>query len=288
MGNENTKYVCCYCGKEYNDIKYFNVSHSPIYNHTGHLPICKDCLAQLFEMWKMQYGDAMKAMQRLCIAFDIYFDKDIFEKCFQGEKTDLGNYIKSLNRNQYKDLCFDDTLRKGFYFNMKRDWSPEDEEPISPEIIERWGEGLETTDYDILEKHLSQLKRANPNLDNNQEIFVIDLCYLKMLQQKAIRENRADDFVKLSDSYNKKFNQANLKVTSDVTDDQKFILGVTAETIEKYTPAEYYKNRGLFKDFDGVGDYFDRHVFRPLRNLQFGTRDKDKEFYVKEGEEVDE
>lgn len=288
MVNDNQEiYVCCHCGKHYNSLKNFNVSHSTIYGHLGHLPICKECLGQLYETWKIQFGDEMKAMQKVCMAFDIYFDKDIFEKCCRGDKTDLGNYIKSLNRNQYKDFSFDNTLQKGFYFNMDSVISDKSDN-IDPALIQKWGEGLELSDYNILEKHLSQLKRANPNLDSNQEIFVIDLCYLKMLQQKAIREGRSDDFVKLSDSYNKKFNQANLKVTSDVSDDQKFILGVTAETIEQYAPAEYYKNKQLFKDFDGVGDYFIRHVFRPLKNLQHGSREKDKEYYVKEGEDYDE
>ena len=34
----------------------------------------------------------------------------------------------------------------------------------------------------------------------------------------------------------------------------------------------------LYKDFDGIGDYFKRYVLRPLRNLQLGTTERDKEF----------
>ena len=55
--------------------------------------------------------------------------------------------------------------------------------------------------------------------------------------------------------------------------------------ISKYTPEEYYKDKTLYKDFDGIGDYFKRFVLRPLRNLQLGTTDRDKEFFVSDEEE---
>ena len=54
------------------------------------------------------------------------------------------------------------------------------------------------------------------------------------------------------------------------------------------TPAEYYKNKNLYKDFDNIGDYFTRFVLRPILNQQFGTTDRDHEFYIVDEEsEVD-
>ena len=68
---------------------------------------------------------------------------------------------------------------------------------------------------------------------------------------------------------------------------EDFTIGVNAETIEKYTPAEYYKNRSLYKDHDNIGDYIERFLLRPLRNLMRGTKDRDAEFFVKDEEEND-
>lgn len=56
--------------------------------------------------------------------------------------------------------------------------------------------------------------------------------------------------------------------------------------IEKYTPAEYYKNQELFKDYDNIKDYFDRFILRPLKNLMHGTVDRDYEYRVKEEEDA--
>ena len=55
-------------------------------------------------------------------------------------------------------------------------------------------------------------------------------------------------------------------------------LGVWISDIEKYTPAEYYKDKDLYRDADGIGGYASRFIFRPLKNLLTGSKELDKEF----------
>ena len=55
-------------------------------------------------------------------------------------------------------------------------------------------------------------------------------------------------------------------------------------TIEQYTPAEYYADKTLFKDADGIGEYFDRFIKRPLKNIFSGTKEMDLEYRVRDGE----
>ena len=54
------------------------------------------------------------------------------------------------------------------------------------------------------------------------------------------------------------------------------------ERISQYTPEEYYKDKKLYKDFDGIGSYFERFVRRPIINLQFNRNERDYEFCVKD------
>lgn len=107
-----------------------------------------------------------------------------------------------------------------------------------------------------------------------------------MQQMDALRSKKTDDFNKLSESYRKTFTQAGLKAVKESTNDDEFAIGVNAQIIEQFTPAEYYKDKERYKDFDGLGDYFKRIILRPLRNLQFGTNDRDSEYYVKEEEDM--
>lgn len=288
-------YVCCRCNESYDSVvKFFN-TYSGLYARTGRLPICRNCFSELFNSYAEKYGDVRKAMQRMCMAFDLYYDDDLFDSCNDGTESMVGNYIRMLNMIQHKGKTFDNTLDKGFEFNKsgatvaKKAVAEEKESPkvdeIDPKDVENWGIGFSNIDYGVLNAHHKLLKTANPNCDSNQEIFINDLCYTKMQQMKAVREGRVDDYNKLTDSYRKSFQQAGLKTVRDSSINEEFTIGVNAETIEKYTPAEYYKNKELYRDYDNIGGYIERFLLRPLRNLMHGTKDRDYEYFVKD--EVD-
>lgn len=282
-----TVYICCKCNEHFPSLTQFYKTYSGLYSDTGYLPICKDCLGKLFDSYIEKYKDVYKAIQRICMAFDLYYSDSIFDTCNDGTSAMLGNYIKRLNMVQYKGRTFDTTLDKGFEFNkIYKKKKPEEQEvdEIDETDIEKWGSGFENVDYGVLNAHYKLLKTANPNYDNNQEIFINDLCYTKMQQMKAVREGRVDDYNKLTDSYRKSFTQAGLKTVKDSNINEEFTIGVNAEIIEKYTPAEYYKNQKLYRDFDNIGDYFKRFLLRPLRNMQHGTNDRDFEYFVKDEE----
>ena len=62
------------------------------------------------------------------------------------------------------------------------------------------------------------------------------------------------------------------------------VYGLWIADIEKYKPAEYFKDKSIYEDYDGILDYIKRFVFRPLKNLLTGTREFDKEFNIKGNE----
>lgn len=296
------KCICCSCGQSLANSKFYK-SYSKFYID-GRLPICKDCFSSKFGEYYAEYHSSKKAMQRMCMAFDIYFDEDLFDNCDVNDDTVVGNYFRKLNMSQYRNKTFDNTIsgtgeidllsgdRKQVKDNRvavldeygnEKDSAGE----IKQDDIDKWGVGFDPTDYANLNAHYKQLTSTNPGGDSNREIFIIELCYTKMQQMKAVREGRIEDYNKLTDSYRKSFQQAGLKTVKEGVSNEEFVLGMSIETIEKYTPAEYYKNKKLFKDFDGIGDYAERHILRPLKNLMFGTEERDAEYYVKDDGEED-
>lgn len=300
MPSKDSKCVCCSCGEPLALTKFYK-SNSVFYAD-GHLPICKECFSSKFGHFAAEYHSNKMAMQRMCMTFDIYFNEVAFDSCDTDDSTVLGNYFRKLNLSQHKGKTFEDSIKEGFDLSGDRkpvketqevvnvdsdDEENENADMIDPADIEKWGAGLEPTDYTILNSHYRLLSSSNPQCDGNAEIFIIDLCYTKMQQMKAVRESRVDDYKKLTESYIKSFAQAGLKTVKDTNAMEDFTIGVNAETIEKYTPAEYYKNRSLYKDHDNIGDYIDRFLLRPLRNLMRGTKDRDAEFFVKDEEEND-
>ena len=294
MAAEGRK-TCCECGGTFQaPANNFYRSYSELWGSSGYLPVCKECIIRRFEIYIIRYKSPRLALQRLCMAYDIYYSDKLFAK-FEEDGFDLGKYMKKLNMVQYQGKTFDTSLAEGFKFSKTKlkdepktdtDSKPEDAksgEYIDPELEEKWGAGFRAQQYLDLENHYKYLKSANPRSDSNQEIFIRDLCYTKMQQMDAVRRGVVEDFNKLTDSYRKTFSQAGLKTVQDQSAADEFTIGVNAETIEKYTPAEYYKNKKLYKDYDGIGDYITRFMLRPLRNLRFGTTDRDTEFFVEDG-----
>lgn len=314
MSKKGTERVCCTCGNVLIQENDFYKSYSSLYTN-GYLPICKECFNRMFLTYVNKYGKSRIAMQRMCMAFDVYYSDDLFSKCGDDNSTVAGKYLKQLNMVQYKGKTYDEVIENGLMImceevedeekgkSGKKNFSVSDiinntastkvsvnksdtteEDFISPEDVEKWGVGFDATDYAILNSHYRLLSNSNPNSESNVEIFIIDLCYTKMQQMKAVREGRVDDYNKLTESYRKSFQQAGLKTVKDTNTMEDFTIGVNAETIEKYTPAEYYKDKNLYKDSDDIGNYIERFLLRPLKNLMKGTRDRDTEFFVKEEE----
>jgi len=301
------RYVCNMCRKSFISLENFSKSNSYIYSSTGRLPVCKDCLEEIYKHYEMQYRDAKKAIQKICMMFDLYYSDSLFLKSDNGTEAILGSYLKKLNMVQFQNKTFDNTLAEGFVFGdvpakekkapkkSKQEEQPSeenkpndsDEPKISKANIQRWGYGYEPEDYDLLNQHYKYLKEANPNCDSNQEIFVLDLCYTKMQQMKAVRENRVDDYKKLTESYIKSFQQAGLKTVQEASTSADDCWSAWTSLVSQYTPEEYYRDKTLYKDMDGIGEYYDRHAIRPLSNLEMGTNDRDYEFFVHESGDDD-
>lgn len=285
-------YQCAYRPYIHDDLPHnmFYQVQSGMYKQLGHLPVCKNCFDEMYDDYLQEYGKPQLAMKRMCLMFDVYYNGELFEK----SKFSVQNYFKKLNMVQYKKKSLTDSFKENEIVvtdssNTKVENG--DKEKVkhiatggSEKQIKRWGVGLDQLDYNNLDKHYEYLKKSNPDCDSNQEIFIQDLCYIKMQQLRAIRDGDTDSFIKLNESYGKTFSRSELKAGNDAYDQKDFTIGVTAATIEKYTPAEYYKDKKLYSDYDGLGDYYKRFLLRPLRNLMHGTHDRDKEYYVKDEE----
>ena len=48
---------------------------------------------------------------------------------------------------------------------------------------------------------------------------------------------------------------------------------------------EFYKGKQLYKDFDGLGEYFARHILRPLIHLEYNDNKRDPEYNVGDNDE---
>lgn len=294
------KYKCYMCGESWDSQKsHFSKSAHPKYQaNNGYIEICNDCRDKYYKKLIDFYsGNEEHAIRHMCMEFGWVYHIDALTASRQisADRSRISHYLAKKNLGQTARIgtTYFDSMK--FEFNEKqgeivksREQAKSEESTITATAVDRWGVGFAEADYKVMDEHYKMLKRQNPNCDANQEIFIKSLCSLFMLQTNALKRGDSDKYVKLTEQYSKTFTKAGLSAIQETDNSANESLGVTLATISQYTPEEYYKDKELYKDFDKIGEYFDRFVKRPLRNLMSGTTDRDSEYFVKDGDDVDE
>lgn len=297
--DSNKKYQCSCCGDRFATQKSnFSKSPSPLYQaNNGYINICNGCRDKYYyKLCKLYNGNQAHAIRHLCQQFDIIFHEDALTASRQisSDRSRISHYLAKKNLGQtariggtYIDGMKYDYSNKQDDIIMSREQAKSEDSTITASAVDRWGVGLTELDYKNLDEHYRMLKKNNPNADNNQEIFIKSLCNINMLMVRAIKDGDSDKYVKLTDQYAKTFKQAGLRTVEekDVSNDETFCM--TLGFISDYTPEEFYKDKTLYADFDGIGEYVERHITRPMINLETGSETRDKEFFVPEVEEYE-
>lgn len=295
---EHNDFICQTCGKHFTKRQgNFSPNKSAIYaGSDGYINTCRSCIDKLFRKYTEFYsGSEEKAIQRICEIYDFYFNESALsasKKISEG-RSRINTYIAKINIMPHTGKTYSDYLIENHNntiesFEQLEELRSQGKTSITNAALERWGTNFNEDEIKVLEEHYKMLKKQNPNCDSNQEIFVKDLCYIKLQQLEAMKNKKTDDFDKLTKLYRDTFKQAGLKTVQELDSSNDEAFGVTLSVISQYTPEEYYKDRKLYKDFDGLESYFTRFITRPLKNLMTGSKDRDEEFCVKNDDDDDE
>ncbi|MEY8352589.1 hypothetical protein AALB39_04440 [Lachnospiraceae bacterium 54-53] len=292
------KFKCSCCGKGFTVQKSnFHKSESPLFQeNNGYLPWCKNCTdLYWYGLVNLYSGNEAHATEDFCHTAGWVFDSGALmaAKKISSDRSRISGYSAKKNLNVGDKKTYIDTIKTEYESKLgevvsSKEQLKNSDFSISASAVDRWGIGFAEADYKNLDEHYRMLKKNNPNADNNQEIFIKSLCNLNMLMIRALKAGDSKEYSNLVEQYSKTFKQAGLRTVEEKDGSNDECLGVTLAAIAQYTPEEYYKDKNLYKDFDNIGDYFDRFVKRPLKNLMFGSNERDKEYYVKDGGDLDE
>ena len=288
------RYKCTCCGKVFSkQIGHFFASQSPLYaGNNNYLPICRECLTTIYDEY-CKTMDEKQAVKRICQKFDIYFSGDIYQAT---EKSDIKGsrisaYVKNSNLRQYAGKTYDNTIvDEQSIISSQDDLSDASEngEQISRLAIKRWGLGYSPEEYKFAEDLYKTFKTGNPNADGVQETYIKDLVTTKVLQNRAFKDNNADDYSKYTKLYQDTFKNSKLKINSgdgNNLNDENVCWGNWVKDVENYTPAELYQDKKLFDDVDGIKEYFKRFIVRPFKNFFTGSSEMDSEYSILPGDE---
>lgn len=285
---------CTACGKGYTRQKdNFNVSPSPYYaKNGGYLTICRHCLDKSYDYYKDEVfgGDQDKAMELLCATINTCFDENtwaIAKKHPQSNRSKVSIYFSKLNLSQTKGTSYADTIILREANKIENAVSIQSIEEssntgTSVETVRLFGLGFGEPDYETLQYEYDDwVQKYGEPEDKRQDELYKSLCYLKLQLQKSVQNGDAG-IGALAKTYKEYINAATTELEDRKQKKEDAVkldpLGVWISDIERFTPAEYYKDKKLYHDADGLGSYASRFIFRPLKNLLTGSKELDKEF----------
>jgi hypothetical protein len=283
--------------------KEFLTATDALLDRNGYLSICTDCIDDLFEKIFASENDLSKTILQLCRMLNVVYLDGAVQATIthaatltvEGKSLRLVfSYYKSkatsmAHMNQSGALTFTEPV-------ILVSDKPLDENIKDIDYYKQfWGENFEIEDYDYLEKELADWEKTHKSDTKAELILLKEIC----LKELEIRKSRArgsvseaalktlQDLMKTASVDPSKTSMANAGKSLDTF--SSFI-----KNIEETEPADLYKDKDLFKDFDNIDFYFKKYVTRPLKNFITQSRDfnvsveDDVDEIVEEGYEEDE
>ena len=237
------------------------------FNKNGRFHICKHCIKD-FVYTKNGKID-MRNFKAILRVLDLPYLTAVFEDAMNSKHEFIGTYFKLVALN-YKDLTWESS-------------DDVDNQNINPfeddmDLYEKWG-NYSLEDLGWLEKNYHEWV-TNHDCDKLSTRKLIMMICIKELEIRRAREkNLPTD--KMEKTLLDLLNSGNLTPrTMNYTNESEStkVFGAWLRDIEKTRPAEYFEDKSLYDDFDGIKSYIERFLFRPMKNLISGSREFDKEF----------
>lgn len=264
------KHECLYCGKAYVDTNYYN-SNSIFYSNTGRLPYCKQCIEKLYQHLFDKYTkegylySERKAVQRLCMAFDIYYKEDVFNSALNSFKesdvatSPMSQYMRIIQLIQYNHHkeTYENTLAKDWQRELDTNGQSNSSTGfVADEMtINFFGSGFSNEDYEFLKREYEDWTARHECKTKAQEEVFKDICFNRLQNLKALRKGEETKditaaFQKLLDSGKLQPKQNSGDTTAD---NQTF--GTLIDKWENTRPLPEIDEE--LKDVDKVGWYID-------------------------------
>ena len=263
------KYKCFYCGKEYVETNFYS-SVSEFYGNTGEkVPYCKQCIGKLYQYFLERYTNEgclnpeKKAVRRMCMAFDIYFNEKAYNDATNDAKrrkldiTAMSAYMKIVQLRQGRNNTYDDTLYEEEQASVAEGFSEiiSGETTVDQKTIDFFGSGFTDEDYIYLDREYQDwTARHECNTKAQEEVFK-RICFKQLEILKATR--RGEDTKNLDATFQNLLETAKLQPKQNagdtMSDAQTF--GTLIDKWENERPLPEIDEE--LRDVDKIGYYID-------------------------------
>lgn len=302
------KYYCTRCTRSFTkQRKNFPTSQSPIFKeNNGYLPVCRHCVTDMFDQYRMTIGDEYEAMRRVCMKFDVYWNPNLFDSLAKKNdaiedeglsRSKATTYIGRSCLTPHTGKTFDDTLDEEYQamLNMSpvgvggsSDFDGESDFIVTEEMTDFWGSGFAPSFYLELEKRYKYWCGDNVKdsddmtmAERSERALMKQICTLEVTINRDIAMGKPID--KQLNSLNNLLGSANLKPVQKKdgidANTEMTPFGVWIRKIENTRPIS--DPLPEFEDVDGIRKYISVWFFGHLCKM-VGVTNKYSRMYDEE------
>ena len=270
----------------------------------GFMSLCKDCCQDIYEGYYRVERDIPRALLSTCRKINIKFDEGIVNstlahlKTFadNGKSTDnvIGIYKSKLLRTTKNNFA-DETVFADLTFVEPTTFippsNPLDNSEESYSLEQYWGNNLNFEDYQFLESELSDWKKTHRCDTKAEETLLKEICHKTLEIRKKREETKGSSPATLVKELQELMKTASVdpsKTSLANSGKSQDTFSSFIKIIEENEPADYYKDKALFRDFDNIDFYFKKYVTRPLKNFITQSRDFNVDTEESDDELIDE
>ena len=264
------------------------VSSTPLYrNNGGRMTVCRGCIDNLFDRYREEFDDA-EAIRRICMKFDVYYSPTLVESSRekQGTRTRMSAYLSLCNLASYAGKTYDNTIREEGDLAMQsyEDLESQKEDAefvVTKDMVHEWGLNFSASEYEFLENEYQDWCAKCVINGKSKQTLVRDLCILKLQQNKALLDGKVDIYTKLTDTFQKTLDRADLTPKIEAANDKaaEKPLGVMIKMFEEHDPIPEPLEE--WKDPDGIIHFFSIYVLGHLFKM-LGIKNKHADLYERE------
>lgn len=272
--NPPSKLVCIRCGEKIDTKKYYS-TRSEFFKNYGRLPICQECLDEMYDRYYEKYsmdGKAnpeYKAVERICMMFDVYYSEKLVQSAKKSWEKDashslLSYYLQRTRLKTYIQRSYDDTLKDKYKeaLDAEKVMSIYDDDDVEKdsriqEGVKMFGNGFAREDYVFLyNKYMEWTARHECNTMAQEETFK-QLCKIQLQQLKAETSGNIGDIKQLNEQYLKLMDAAKLQPKQNVGDTtaENQTMGTLIDKWERTRPIPEPEED--LRDVDKIGLYID-------------------------------
>lgn len=285
------KFRCRKCGVPKHSDDFFKTCE-PDLDLNGRMCICKDCCRGILESYvSIEGGIIERGFLRACKKLNILYDESSIIKTHEkmeelkqsgkGPDSLFGTYLRNLfaSTSEKTELTFQEP-------NISITTIEDSPDSITAKMSvweNEWGKGLSYDDYVFLNEELEKWMATHRYETRGEQTLLKEIVY-KELELRNARLNPNTPTDALLKQLQELMKTAK---TNEVKKEESIeTLGSIIRIMETSYPADFYKDKDLYKDYDNISQYFDKHVTRPI--LNFGTNSRDFNFELEDEKDEEE